>query len=148
MKYRNCKLTKIVLPIVLVVVAFAFTTHTMEQPEGDPLFITSIVPYKSGMVVTQKGNKKVTIYSSDYKERLQEWSLDEIPTGVAIDGERIIVTVAGENKNGVYFLSTSDPLDKSFIATASGACAPLLDAQPALKLQNNQKISLQEQFLR
>lgn len=129
MKYRNCKLTKIVLSIVLVVVAFAFTTHTMEQPEGDPLFITSIVPYKSGMVVTQKGNKKVTIYSSDYKERLQEWSLDEIPTGVAIDGERIIVTVAGENKNGVYFLSTSDPLDKSFIATASGACAPLLDAQ-------------------
>lgn len=48
----------------------------------------------------KKGNKKVTIYSSDYKERLQEWSLDEIPTGVAIDGERIIVTVAGENKMG------------------------------------------------
>ena len=129
MKYRNCKFTKIVLPIVLVAAMFAFTTHTTEQPEGTPLFITSIVPYKAGMIVTQKGVKKVTVYSSDYKERLQEWSLDEIPTGVAIDGEQIIATVAGEHKNGVYFLSASAPSDKSFLETASGACAPLLDAQ-------------------
>lgn len=129
MKYRNCKFTKIVLPIVLVAAMFAFTTHTVEQPEGEPLFITSIAPYKAGMIVTQKGVKKVTVYSSDYKERLQEWSLDEIPTGVAIDGEQIIATVAGEHKNGVYFLSASAPSDKSFLETASGACAPLLDAQ-------------------
>lgn len=129
MKYRNCKFTKIVLPIVLVVAMFAFTTHTVEQPEGEPLFITSIAPYKAGMIVTQKGVKKVTVYSSDYKERLQEWSLDEIPTGVAIDGEQIIATVAGEHKNGVYFLSASAPSDKSFLETASGACAPLLDVQ-------------------
>lgn len=129
MKYRNCKFTKIVLPIVLVAAMFAFTTHTVEQPEGEPLFITSIAPYKAGMIVTQKGVKTVTVYSSDYKERLQEWSLDEIPTGVAIDGEQIIATVAGEHKNGVYFLSASAPSDKSFLETASGACAPLLDAQ-------------------
>ena len=129
MKYRNCKFTKIVLPIVLVAAMFAFTTHTVEQPEGEPLFITSIAPYKAGMIVTQKGVKKVTVYSSYYKERLQEWSLDEIPTGVAIDGEQIIATVAGEHKNGVYFLSASAPSDKSFLETASGACAPLLDAQ-------------------
>lgn len=129
MKYRNCKFTKIVLPIALVAAMFAFTTHTVEQPEGEPLFITSIAPYKAGMIVTQKGVKKVTVYSSDYKERLQEWSLDEIPTGVAIDGEQIIATVAGEHKNGVYFLSASAPSDKSFLETASGACAPLLDAQ-------------------
>lgn len=129
MKYRNCKFTKIVLPIVLVAAMFAFTTHTVEQPEGEPLFITSIAPYKAGMIATQKGVKKVTVYSSDYKERLQEWSLDEIPTGVAIDGEQIIATVAGEHKNGVYFLSASAPSDKSFLETASGACAPLLDAQ-------------------
>ena len=129
MKHRNWKYTQIVLPIVLVASLFAFTTHTTEQPEGTPLFITSIAPYKAGVVVTQKGVQKVTIYSSDYKERLQEWSLDEIPTGVVVDGDRIIVTVAGEHKNGIYFLSATSPSEKSFMETASGACSPLLDAQ-------------------
>lgn len=129
MKYRNCKFTKIVLLIVLATVMFAFTTYTTEQPESTPLFITSIAPYKAGIIVTQKGIKKVTVYSSDYKERLLEWSLDEIPTGIAIDGELIIATVAGEHKNGVYFLSASAPSDRNYLETASGACAPLLDAQ-------------------
>lgn len=129
MKHRNWKYTQLVLPILLVASFFAFTTHTAEQPEGTPLFITSIASYKAGVVVTEKGAQKVTIYSSDYKERLQEWSLDEIPTGVVVDGDRIIATVAGEHKNGVYFLSAAAPSEKSFMETASGACSPLLDAQ-------------------
>lgn len=129
MKHKNYKFAKIVLPAILGVVLFAFTTHTAEQPEGTPLFITGIAPYKAGMVVTEKGVQKVTIYSSDYKERLQEWSLDEIPTGVAVDDEQIIATVAGEQKNGVYFLSALSPSEKNFMETGSGACAPLLDAR-------------------
>lgn len=127
MKHTNSKLTKIILPVVLVVSLFAFTTHTTEQPEGTPLFITSITPYKAGMIVSQKGVRKITVYSSDYKERLQEWELDEIPTGVVVDGEQIMTTVAGENKNGIYFLSASAPSEKVFMETASGACSPLLD---------------------
>ncbi|WP_366143340.1 YVTN family beta-propeller repeat-containing protein [uncultured Bacteroides sp.] len=129
MKYRNCKFMKMILPVMLVVSLFAFTVHTAEQPEGTPLFITSIVPYKAGVIVTQKGVRKVTIYSSDYKECLQEWRLDEIPTGVAVDGEQIVVTVAGEHENGVYFLSSSAPSEKVFVKTASGTCAPTIDSR-------------------
>lgn len=127
MNHKNCTYIRIVLPLVWVVSLFAFTTHTVEQPEGLPLYITGIAPYKAGMVVSQKGSRKVTAYSSDYKERLQEWSLDEVPTGVAVDGEQIIVTVAGEHKNGVYFLSAASPAGSQFMETASGACAPLPD---------------------
>lgn len=127
MKYMNYKFMKLILPAILAVSLFAFTVHTTEQPEGAPLFITGIAPYKAGVVVAQKGVRKVTVYSSDYKERLQEWELNEIPTGVAVDGERIITTVAGEHENGVYLLSASVPSEKTFIKTASGACAPLLD---------------------
>ena len=103
MKYKSRSIAKVIVPVFLVVSLFAFTTHTTEQPEGTPLFITGITPYKSGMIVSQKGVQKVSIYSSDYKERLQEWELDEVPTGVATDGDQIYATVAGEHKNGVYF---------------------------------------------
>ncbi len=127
MRYKSRSITTIMIPVLLVASLFAFTTQTTEQPEGTPLFITGITPYKSGMIVSQKGVRKVSIYSSDYKERLQEWELDEIPTGVTTDEDRIYATVAGEHKNGVYFLSASDPSKKEFIETASGACAPLVN---------------------
>ena len=81
------------------------------------------------MIVSQKGIRKVTLYAPDYKERLQEWALDEVPTGVAVDGDQVVTTVAGELKNGVYLLSLSQPSVQDFIPTASGACAPLVDAQ-------------------
>ena len=89
MKYKSRSIAKVIVPVFLVVSLFAFTTHTTEQPEGTPLFITGITPHKSGMIVSQKGVQKVSIYSSDYKERLQEWELDEVPTGVATDGESL-----------------------------------------------------------
>ncbi len=127
MRYKSRSITAVMIPVLLTVSLFAFTTQTTEQPEGTPLFITGITPYKSGMIVSQKGVRKISIYSSDYKERLQEWELDEIPTGVVADEDRIYATVAGEHKNGVYFLSASDPSKKEFIATASGACAPLVN---------------------
>ena len=127
---KNYNFMKAVLLVTVSVASlFAFTTHTVEQPEGTPLFITSIAPYKSGMIVAQKGVRKVTLYSSNYKERLYEWELNEIPTGVTVDGEQIITTVAGENENGVYLLSASVPSEKCFIKTASGACAPLVDTR-------------------
>lgn len=127
MKYNSRRITRIIVPVALAVSLFAFTTHTTELPEGTPLFITGIAPYNFGIVVSQKGVRKVTVYSSDNKERLQEWELDEIPTGIAVDGEQIYATVAGEQKNGVYFLSGSKPSEKEFVETASGACAPLVN---------------------
>lgn len=129
MDYNTRSITKIIVPVVLALSLLAFTTHTPEQPQGTPLFITGIVPYKSGgMLVSQKGVQKVSLYSSDYRERLQEWELDETPTGIATDGDRIFATVAGERKNGVYILSTIRPAEKLFVETASGACAPLPNA--------------------
>lgn len=127
MRYTSYKKALLMIPAILVVSLFAFTTQIAEQPEGTPLFITGIISYKSGMIVSQKGVRKVSIYSSDYKERLQEWELDEIPTGVAANEDRIYATVAGEHKNGVYFLSASDPSQQQFVETASGACVPLVN---------------------
>ena len=53
MKYKSRSIAKVIVPVFLVVSLFAFTTHTTEQPEGTPLFITGITPYKSGMIVSQ-----------------------------------------------------------------------------------------------
>ena len=45
MKYKSRSIAKVIVPVFLVVSLFAFTTHTTEQPEGTPLFITGITPY-------------------------------------------------------------------------------------------------------
>ena len=126
----NVKL-KVVMPMAMLFCLWcAFTAiQPSEQPEGTPLFITDIAPCKDGMVVSQKGIRKVTLYASDYRQRLQEWALDEVPTGVAVDGDQVVATVAGEVKNGAYLLSVSQPAVRDFIPTASGACAPLMDGQ-------------------
>ena len=126
----NVKL-KIAVPMVMLFCLWcAFTAiQPSGQPEGTPLFITDIAPCKDGMLVSQKGIRKVTLYASDYKQRLQEWALDEVPTGVSVDGDQVVATVAGEQKNGVYLLSLSQPSARDFIPTASGACAPLIDGQ-------------------
>lgn len=132
MKDRNRMVFKmrIWMPIVLLCCSFCMFTafRPSESSEGTPLFITGIAPYKNGIVMSQKGVRKVTAYSADYKERMQEWLLDEIPTGVAVEGDQVIATVAGEHKNGVYMLSGSQSVEQScFIPTASGACFPLID---------------------
>ena len=126
----NVKL-KVAVPMVMLFCLWcAFTLNQpSEQPEGTPLYITDIVSCKDGMLVSQKGIRKVTLYAPDYKNRLQEWALDEVPTGVAVDDDQVVATVAGEQKNGVYLLSLSQPSVRDFIPTASGACAPLMDGQ-------------------
>ena len=58
MKYKSRSIAKVIVPVFLVVSLFAFTTHTTEQPEGTPLFITGITPYKSGMIVISEGRSE------------------------------------------------------------------------------------------
>lgn len=111
--------------LIFLVALSAFVSVQSKKTDETPLFITGMAQYKAGVVVSQKGTKEVVYYSSDWSECLQRWALDETPTGIAVAGERIYVTVAG-NKNGVYILSTSDDT-REYIPTASGACYPLTD---------------------
>ena len=127
MKYQTYiqKGSMAVLALSVVGLLFAFTQRTaVNTPEGTPLFITGIAPYKSGIIVSQKGVSKVSVYASDYKEILQEWEMDEIPTGVAVNGGTIVATVSGEKKNGVCFLSATRPEEQVYVPTGSGASAP------------------------
>ena len=87
-------------------VLLGFTFRQPVQSEGDPLFITGLTPYKAGVITSQKGTKQLVLYSSDWKESLQKWDLDAVPSGVTVAGDKIYATVTGD-KNGVYVLSVT-----------------------------------------
>ena len=106
-------------------VLLGFTFRQPVQSEGDPLFITGLTPYKAGVITSQKGTKQLVLYSSDWKESLQKWDLDAVPSGVTVAGDKIYATVTGD-KNGVYVLSVTGD-SKEYIPTGSGACFPLAD---------------------
>ena len=89
------------------------------------MFITGLTPYKAGVITSQKGTKQLVLYSSDWKESLQKWDLDAVPSGVTVAGDKIYATVTGD-KNGVYVLSVTGD-SKEYIPTGSGACFPLAD---------------------
>lgn len=111
--------------LVCSIILSGFVSFQSGKIDETPLFITGLAPYKTGVVVSQKGTKQIAYYSSDWSKCIQKWDLDEVPTGVAVVGEKIYATVAGD-KNGVYILSASTNT-KDYIPTASGACYPLVD---------------------
>ena len=94
------------LALLASAVLVGFTFRQSVQSEGDPLFITGLTPYKAGVITSQKGTKQLVLYSSDWKENLQKWDLDAVPSGIAVVGDKIYTTVTGD-KNGVYILSAS-----------------------------------------
>ena len=65
--FRTRTKMKVAVPMVMLFCLWcAFTaTQPSEQPEGTPLFITDIAPCKDGMIVSQKGIRKVTLYAPD-----------------------------------------------------------------------------------
>lgn len=114
--------------LIASVALSGFILRQSGKTNETPLFITGLAPYKAGFVASQKGTRELAYYSSDWKECLQRWELDEVPTGVTATADNIYVTVAGEDKNGVYILSASSDA-KEYIPTGSGACYPLVDEQ-------------------
>ncbi len=117
-----------ILFLLLLIGSTLLSGFGSSQPgktDETPLFITGLAAYKTGVVVSQKGTRQIAYYTSDGKECLYRWNLDEVPTGVAVHGETIYATVSGE-KNGVYVLSASGDT-QTYIPTASGACSPLID---------------------
>lgn len=117
---------KSLVVIITFGVFFGFTFRNNDVNEGEPLFITGIVPYRDNLAITQKGNKKLIVYSPDFKEFLKSWSFEEVPTGVTTDNSRFYVTTF-EKKGGVYIIDLESEEIGALIPTGSGACFPLLN---------------------
>lgn len=96
--------------------------------DNKPLFTTDIaLTGKGEIVLSQKGVKRVDLYSADGKTLLRSYPFEEIPTGVVVDGDKAYVTTF-ETKGMLYILNLSTGKIEASIPMASGATAPLLSA--------------------
>jgi YVTN family beta-propeller protein len=75
------------------------------------------------MFLTEKGVKRVDIFSPDGK-LLHSYPMDEIPTGILVDGDKAYVTTFEETGKLQILLLESGRIEAA-IPTGSGACHPM-----------------------
>lgn len=106
----------------------AFTQLKETKIEKTPLFVTDIEPMGGHLLMTQKGTKQIGLYTTEGLDCLQTWKLNTSPTGLASDGKKLYVSTA-EGQGGITIIdATQSANTQQFIATGSGACAPLLNS--------------------
>lgn len=117
---RNVKCLLLLVLFGLSLSAFA---------EETPLFPTSLALDGQGkLVVAEKGRKRVAVYAPDGKKLEKAFDMAEIPTGVAVDGERLYVTTF-ETRGMLRVLGLPDGKEVASVETGSGACYPLLNKE-------------------
>lgn len=98
----------------------------MATAGNKPFFTTDIVLTGKGeILLSQKGVKRVDLFSADGKKLIRSFPFDEIPTGIAIDGNKAYVTTF-ETKGMLHILNIETGTVEASIAVGSGATAPLL----------------------
>lgn len=105
---------------------FAACCISMATAGNKPFFTTDIVLTGKGeILLSQKGVKRVDLFSADGKTLIRSFPFDEIPTGIAIDGNKAYVTTF-ETKGMLHILNIETGTVEASIAVGSGATAPLL----------------------
>ena len=104
-------------------------TLLMAIAGNPPFFPTDIeVNSKGEIVMTEKGMKRISFYSSDGKKLLRTIPIHDIPTGVQVDNNNVYVTTS--NITGyLHILSLATGKIERSIHTGSGTCSPILDEQ-------------------
>lgn len=90
-----------------------------------PFFPTDVCLGNQGeLLFTQKGMKRVDVFSSDGTRLLHSFPLDETPTGILADGNKAYVSTF--DKTGrLQILSLETGRVEASIPTGSGACHPM-----------------------
>ena len=106
---------------------------------NQPFFTTGIALTEKGdILLTQKGTKQIDIFLGDSKNLLRSLKLNETPTGLCVDDDRVYVTTF-ETKGMLHILNISTGQTEASIYVESGACYPLLN-------HDKQKIYVCNQF--
>lgn len=92
--------------------------------DNPPFFTTDIkLNDKGEMLLTEKGVKRVDIFSADGK-LLRSFPMDETPTGILVDGDKAYVTTF-EKTGKLQILLLESGRVEAAIPTGSGACHPM-----------------------
>lgn len=90
-----------------------------------PFFTTDIASNAKGeIILTQKGTKRVDVFSTDGKRLVRSYPMSEMPTGILVDGDKAYVTTF-ENTSKLQVLQLESGEIKASIPTGSGTCHPM-----------------------
>ncbi|MCC8094873.1 MAG: YVTN family beta-propeller repeat-containing protein [Tannerellaceae bacterium] len=91
-----------------------------------PFFTTAIIKNEAGeILLSQKGTKRIDVFSPDGQSLLRSFPVEETPTGLAVDGDRLYVTTF-ETTGKLLILSLETGIVKGSVSTGPGSCHPLL----------------------
>ena len=97
--------------------------------EQKPLFPTGVTLDAQGrLVMSEKGLKRVAVYSADGQKLEKTFAMPEIPTGLAADGNRMYVTTF-ETKGLLHVLDWPAGKEIAVVETGSGACSPIVNKE-------------------
>lgn len=91
-----------------------------------PFYTTGIAVTDAGKIVlTQKGVKRVDIFSPDGKQLLRSIPFDETPTGIVTDGSKAYITTF-ETRGILHIVDLETGVSEAGIPIGSGATSPFL----------------------
>ena len=92
-----------------------------------PRYPTGIALNSQGeIVIPEKGLKRVAVYSPDGRQLIRSYAMDEEPTGIAVEGNRLYVTTF-ETKGILKVLNLPDGKEVASVRVGSGARAPVIN---------------------
>ncbi|MDR1200241.1 MAG: YVTN family beta-propeller repeat-containing protein [Tannerellaceae bacterium] len=90
-----------------------------------PFFTTDIVLNEKGeLFLSQKGLKRVDWFSADGSKRIRSFPVDETPTGLLLEGNKLYVTTF-EKTGKLHVLDIVSGDTEVTISVGSGACSPV-----------------------
>ena len=108
-----------------LVACFACCCISFASAGNPPFFPTDVVTNAEGeLLMTDKGVKRVDVFSPDGKTLLRSFPMDEAPTGILVDGDKAYVTTFGTTGH-LQILSLESGRVEASIPTGSGACHPM-----------------------
>lgn len=104
---------------------FACCCITFASADNPPFFTTdAVLNAKGEILLTQKGMKRVDLFSADGKTLLHSFPMDETPTGILLDNEKAYVTTA-EGPGHLQILLLESGRVEASIPVGSGTCYPM-----------------------
>lgn len=108
-----------------LVAYFACCCISFASAGNPPFFPTdAVLNAKGEMLITEKGVKRVDLFSPDGKTLVRSFPMDEAPTGILLDGDKAYVTTFGTTGHLQILLLESGRVEAA-IPTGSGACRPM-----------------------
>lgn len=106
-----------------------FGMATSAWADQTPLFPTGLALDAQGkLVMSEKGQKRVAVYSPDGQKLERTFAMSEIPTGVCINGNTLYATTF-ESKGILHVLDLTSGKELAAVETGSGACSPIVNKE-------------------